>query len=209
MVKESNYKNLIKFLAISDTMHDFCNIDRISKITLIYKKDFEIFLHIILSLLKEDYISLLNNSKNYSNENQTMKYIENKIREFFNTIYDNNSELLWYNQIIDIENKMIEFINDLLVKKKIFKNLTDETNLVANNKLYEDNLNNNICRIYMLNKTEAAFNKNKNIVHTVLTNFNNKLNYRFVLDANSLNDSDKFFCLDNNKSLFKGIFKYS
>ncbi len=184
----TEFKNLIKFVALTDTIHDYCNAERVND--KIYKYDTETFIHIILGLLKPEFNKL--------------KDIYTK---FYNRLYNEN--WIWNKNIANIEEYMEKFIIDLLNKKGLLdKNYSNLKKSLLEN-LDKELIDSNC---FKLNIGIINDENIKNISKELYKFLKNDKNLTFITDANSIPCSNKFFCITakelNTKhyTLYKGIF---
>jgi hypothetical protein len=186
-----DYNNLIKFLTLTDTLHDFCKSnDRVTKN--IYNYDVETFIHIILGLLKEDF-----------------QKIQNIYPNFYTKLY--NEKEIWNKTISNIEVYLEKHILGLLKNKgfldknyeELLKN--ESISLKESNDKIKDADFTNILKVNIGKIDESNIN---NIRIQFYNNLKHNKELTFVTDANTIPMSNDFFCINRkkHKTLYNGIF---
>lgn len=180
----SKYNTLIKYLALNDTIHDFCNIGRNK--SRIYGYDSDAFQHIILGLLKSDFDSIKNVN-------------EFNIKSTYEKIYNTS---IWNETISGVETKIEKIIYKYLeeinyVNKKNKKNY----NLLEVKKL-------NTAKNFKVKK----YDEYKLKAYSDIKKVNKDKELTFVLDANSIFHSKEFFCIPpkilkkEHYTIYNGLF---
>ncbi len=181
------YKHLIKFLSLNDTIHDYCESTRIK--SSVYKYDIETFQHIILGLLKKDFDEIKHVS-------------EFKIRKTYENIYETN---IWNKTIknpeVNIEAIIYKYLKDInFLKKKDNENksIQPENYIEINiEKIKQNIIDFNFATIrYNKNVTlnDTNFNNTKINTYNIIKSINTN-NLTFILDANPLPNYKQFFCI--------------
>lgn len=164
----SNYSNLIKYVTLNDTIHDFCDSERNK--SKIYNYDSDTFQHIILGLLKNDFDKIKNVN-------------EFNIKSTYTNIYNSN---IWNKTILNVEEKIERTVYKYLEKIN-FINKNSGVNYFLHN-IRKLNIDNNT-------KVEKYDEIKLNTYNFIKKKLNNNNDLTFILDNSSIFHSKDFFCI--------------